>query len=92
MEPPQPDYAVRDILSMVYQAQGRELPTALSENFDPLIFTRIYDERQRHEEVVGEFVLPNADGVMNNVIDIDIEGSDWEFGSDRGSGGDIEEL
>ncbi|KAF9778447.1 hypothetical protein BJ322DRAFT_1114267 [Thelephora terrestris] len=43
---PQRDFALSGILSMVYEAQGRNAPTNLSENFDPSLFAKIYAEKE----------------------------------------------
>lgn len=39
---------------MIYEAQGRNDPTTLSENFDPSIFTHIYAEKAERERLVRE--------------------------------------
>jgi hypothetical protein len=42
---PQRDYALSDILPLVYEAQGATVPTIISENFDPKIFVTIYADK-----------------------------------------------
>ncbi|KAF9777285.1 hypothetical protein BJ322DRAFT_1025851, partial [Thelephora terrestris] len=42
---PQRDYALSDILPLVYEAQGATVPTTISENFDPKIFVTIYADK-----------------------------------------------
>lgn len=44
---PQRDIALGGILSVVYEALGRDVPTTLSENFDPSIFAIIYAEKEQ---------------------------------------------
>jgi hypothetical protein len=73
---------------MVYEAQGSDVPTALSENFDPSIFAHIYADKEERERLWRErrmrtqratnSSLPNTYTSTHNIpgamiIDVDME-------------------
>lgn len=78
---PQPNYAVRDILSVV---RGCNIPTDPSENFDPSGLIHIYREKEKREGILRarreqpvDSSLSDAQGPTNNLpghyIDTDME-------------------
>jgi hypothetical protein len=84
---------------MVYEAQGRDVPSVLSENFDPSIFTNIYAEKEEREQRARErrervlqvvnvtaAQLQNSQAPVNTIPDavIDVEMQD-DGGYDAGS-------
>jgi hypothetical protein len=104
---PQRDFALRDVLSLIYEGQGRDVPGILSENFDPSIFATIYAEkeergrrarerRERLQQVINDATSQpqNLQAPANRIPDviIDVEMQD-DGGSDweLGSGVDSEE-
>lgn len=101
---PQRDFALRDVLSMVYEAQGRDAPSLLSENFDPTIFANIYAEKEEQEQRARErrerirqimnIGTAQLQAPVNNipsaVIDVDME-DDEGSNWELGSGVDSEE-
>jgi len=90
---------------MVYEAQGRDVPTILSENFDPSIFANIYAEKEQRERRAREYreraqqvvnlamvQLPLApfNNIPGAVIDVDMQDDD-DPDWEVGSGVDSEE-
>lgn len=55
IEQPQRDFALDGVLSLVYKAQGRDVPTALSANFDPSCFFNIYAKKKERERYGEEY-------------------------------------
>ena len=102
---PQRDYALCDVLSMVYESQGRNAPSVLSENFDPSAFTTIYvareerarERRERIRHVVdiatAQLQLPRVpiNDLPGGVIDVDMmDGEGSDW--DLGSGVDSDDA
>lgn len=94
---PQRDFALRDILPLIYSGLGREMPAS---NFDATIFTRIYAMKEQFlgmgltptqaerfwqpmvMEVQQMRGVPVEDVPVDAVIDVDAEMGEENEGSD----------
>lgn len=82
---PKREFAVRGIISFIFQAQNREEPTPASEGFDTDVFTQMYarareerrNRRLRRQRLVAVSGGAEQAGVVDVQMVVDSDGSDW---------------